>query len=272
MSRPGRRQRVQPHEADADRLLLGWRPAPERGQLLLDWVRARAWRANPDSHTVPCDLRDWSEVVGDRWPALLDPAGPATISREQVFEVGDRCRATGDFLPLLAATYAWGYASGLGLYRFGVVASGLGVEAVLAEAIEVLDSGGAVSAYGRLRGAVKHFGPAFFTKFLYFSCRSASVGPRPLILDARVAAACRSVTRSSLRQTGLNEDVADEVAWWQWGKGGWTQHRYDVYLQFAENLSGQLGEVGDGSWPRGRADALELALFDRGLLSAGAWT
>lgn len=130
-------------------------------------------------------------------------------------------------MPLLAATFAWGYGpSGLGRHRFLQVAGGGGVETALREAIHVLDVDGAVAAYEQLRGSVRGFGPAFLTKFLYFAQGPVVVEPGPLILDARVAAACRSIAVSVLRGDGMDPDLAHELARWQWSDGGWSTYRY----------------------------------------------
>ena len=61
---------------------------------------------------------------------------------------------------------------------------------------------------------------------------------------------------------GLPTDAA--VAAWIWSDGGWTPHRYEVYLRWTAAAAEQLAAAGIG-WPRSSPDLLELALF------AGAW-
>lgn len=272
MGRTGRSKRLTPLSENADGLLLAWRPSAGQRAMLLDWVGQRAWRADPSLHTVGCDLNGWALTLDDVWPSSLGQHG-LTISRGQVFEVARRARAAGEWVPLLAATYAWGYGtSGLGRYRFQQLAARKDLGAVLGDAVHVLDKDGPVAAYTRLRGAVRGFGPAFFTKFLYFAGGEGAAKPAPLILDARVAAACRAIAMSVTQGSGVDPDLANELAWWQWGKGAWTPHRYDVYLRLVGAVNALMEASSEGRWPMGRTDVVELAMFDPDLLQAGVWS
>jgi hypothetical protein len=84
--------------------------------------------------------------------------------------------------------------------------------------------------WSRLRG----FGPAFFTKFLYFST------PGALILDNRLANAVYSRSRLPYLVTGKGRSLA------------WTPYRYAVYLQWMGHTAQAVGV---------EPEILELTLF-----------
>ncbi|WP_322939925.1 8-oxoguanine DNA glycosylase OGG fold protein [Actinacidiphila paucisporea] len=54
---------------------------------------------------------------------------------------------------------------------------------------------------------------------------------------------------------------AAKVAAWIWSDGGWTPHRYGVYLRWMTAASEQLASAGIG-WPPACPDLLELAFFE----------
>lgn len=239
--------------------------------MLLDWVDAHPWRSDPRLHTVRGNRALWSETVPGHWPDSLGAEG-SEISRGDVFDIAKSARSDGEWLPLLAATFAWGYGpSGLGYARFLKIAARDGVEESLKGAVDVLDAAGSVAAYKQLQGEVRGLGPAFFTKFLYFAQGTRPLPPGPLILDARVAASCRTLARTCLLEAGTDAQLTDELTSWQWGQTGWTAHRYGVYLDVVTGLAEHLAESSEGRWPTGRPDVVELALFDRALRKAGAW-
>lgn len=272
MRRLTRSERFGPLAALADELVLEWRPDSAQTQALIDWVGARDWHRDPRLHTVQCDRHEWAQAAGGQWPSSLD-ATESTISRGEAFTVARRARFESNWMPLLATVYAWGYGrSRLGRYRYGQIAALDNVDSVLANAVNVMDEKGPVAAYERLAGTVTGFGPAFFTKFLYFAADAKPTKNPSLILDARVAAACRSITHSMLRGAGVDSELARGLARWQWGKGSWTPHRYGVYLDFAAGLTAHLEAQGREKWPEETPDAVELALFDRELFRTGTWS
>lgn len=97
-----------------------------------------------------------------------------------------------------------------------------------------------MAAYRRLRSAIAGLGPAFFTKFLYFVGGAVPdvPGPRPLILDRRIARVLRAYATRLGEEAGLGE--AAKLAAWLWSDGGWTPHRYDMYLRWMHGATGQL--------------------------------
>jgi len=85
--------------------------------------------------------------------------------------------------------------------------------------------------FSRLHG----FGPAFFTKFLYFST------PGALILDNRLASAIHRLSRLPHLLTGNGRSLA------------WTPYRYSVYLHWMTQTAQAV---------RVEPELLELALFE----------
>ncbi|MFC8763708.1 hypothetical protein ACFUAG_23765 [Streptomyces sp. NPDC057193] len=200
------------------------------------------------------------------WPSgLAEQVGhePTLLSRAQVLAVARTGAATASWTETLVASYVWGQGDvGYGAHRLGEILRPAPVEAVLAQAIALLATDGAVAGYRRLSGAIAGLGPAFFTKFLYFAGGAVvdAPGPRPLILDQRVARVLRAYTTRLGEEIGLEEPA--KLAAWLWSDGGWTPHRYDVYLRWAHGATDQL--AGSTHWPL-VPDVLELALF------SGTW-
>ncbi|GHB75522.1 hypothetical protein GCM10010377_77380 [Streptomyces viridiviolaceus] len=216
------------------------------------------------SHAVRYRPASW---VGIRpWPSLLTDCsaqGSAKLSRAEVLAVARASEESADWLPALVASYVWGQGSnGYGPYRLARILSTPSLPAYLAKAVSLLADDGAVPAYRSMRGAVPGLGPAFFTKFLYFagSALPKVPGPRPLILDQRIARTLRGYATRAGQEAGLDQPA--RLAGWLWSDGGWTPHRYDVYLQWMHAAQGQIT-----LWPPAR-DLLELAIFS-GCLEAG---
>ncbi|MGW4705283.1 8-oxoguanine DNA glycosylase OGG fold protein, partial [Streptomyces sp. NPDC004285] len=193
-------------------------------------------------------------------PASAAPAA-GRLSRARVTDAVREAVRGGRWTEALAVPYAWGHGgTGYGPHRLRKILAAPHAPRVLAEAASVLGEGGAVEAYRVLRGAVKGLGPAFFTKFLYFvdQAADAPAAPRALVLDRKVA----RVVRAHAARVGREADLpaAAGTAAWIWSDGGWTEHRYAVYLRWVAHASGQLASAGIG-WPEDSPDLLELALF-----------
>ncbi len=114
----------------------------------------------------------------------------------------------------------------------------------IAEARRRLKECGPLSAYDYLRGKdmrgkIPYWGPAFFTKFLYFADIPGETG-RALILDNQTA---WMVTQLSRMEHLVDQRNRSER---------WTAYRYGVYLAWMTTVSGQL---------QVRPDFLEYALF-----------
>lgn len=108
------------------------------------------------------------------------------------------------------------------------------------DALDVLHSEGPVAAYRLLNNAghIKHLGPAFFTKVLYFAgYRSDRPGLRPLIMD-------QYVVKELNRRCNF-----------RWRSTGWSTDQYEQYLVWTHDCA-----QGYGVEP----DAVEYELFCAG--------
>ncbi|MFJ3310800.1 hypothetical protein ACIPSA_49285 [Streptomyces sp. NPDC086549] len=224
------------------------------------------YAAGVGGHAVEYAPVHWAGV--EPWPARFSErtlARIAVVSRAQVVAAVGEAAERREWSEALVASYVWGQGrTGYGPHRLKEILAESAVAPALAKAASALEEENAVAAYRVLYGAVKGLGPAFFTKLLYFLALAVDgpSSPRALILDQRVA----NVLRDHATRVGLAMGLtsADAVAAWIWSDGGWTPHRYDVYLQWMTAAAGQLAESGVG-WPVASPDLLELALF------SGVW-
>lgn len=200
---------------------------------------------------VPFDRARWLPLLPDStwWPAELDGcptvAGRPRVSRATVFGIARRSDTVEGRRHLLTATLVWGTGtkarSVARRARIFQKPSAEDIDTRLENALTTLREQGAVAAYFAFNNDqwIKHLGPAFFTKVLYFAGYEHPVGPwRPLILDSVVARALRSA----------DTDV-------KWPGGGWTTPRYERYLSLAHDHAHQAGVL---------PDQVEAALFRRG--------
>ncbi|AXL93030.1 hypothetical protein C4J65_35780 [Streptomyces sp. CB09001] len=243
-------------------------PSPVVRALGRWWEKNAAAYADgtPGAHIIRYTPGRWAQITP--WPKSLAPTsagGDATVSRAEVASaVADALRREA-FREALVATYVWGKGKrgtpgGSGPSTLHKTLTFDGLDAALAAAVTALREHGAPQAYAALQGQVPGLGPAFFTKFLYFTAIAVPPdrGPRPLILDRVLARRLRQIAAAVGRESG--HDVDGSVAAWVWSDSNWTPHRYGVYLFFMHAATGQLA-TGD-SWPSGAApDLLECALF-----------
>ncbi|MFE3281748.1 hypothetical protein ACFXJJ_01340 [Streptomyces sp. NPDC059233] len=221
------------------------------------------YAAGVGAHAVTYVPARWSEI--EPWPGRFVDRSltkAATVSRDQVVAVAREAVEGGQWSLALTASYVWGQGrTGYGPHRLKSVLAEPNVADVLSRAGSALSNDGAVTAYRILNKAVTGLGPAFFTKLLYFLdlATDAPGAPRALVLDQRVARVVRAHAARTALEIGLPS--AADVAAWTWSDGGWTPHRYEVYLHWITAASEQLAASGIG-WPAGNPDLLELALFD----------
>lgn len=221
------------------------------------------YAAGAGVHAVEYVPAHWSGIVP--WPDQLSERSHTkytAISRAQVAAVAREAVKGGKWPEALVASYVWGQGrTGYGPHRLKEILAEPNVSDVLAKAGATLQEGSAVAAYRVMYAAVRGLGPAFFTKLLYFLdlAMDTPAARRALILDQRVARVVRThATRVGL-EMGLTS--ASDVAAWTWSDGGWTPHRYGIYLHWITAAAGQLASSGIG-WPGSSPDLLELALFD----------
>lgn len=185
------------------------------------------------AHRVCFSAGAWDDLRG--LPARAVETG--CISRGDVFELADQVRAEDRCAAdLLLASFVWGWGTtGYGPRRYRSVceAAGNQLEPSLRSALAAtIDSAGAfdpIAGYAHLYGGydegrarpgqapysrLRGFGPAFFTKFLYFST------PGALILDNRLANAVYDLSRMPNLVTDSGRSVA------------WTPYRYAVYVHW----------------------------------------
>lgn len=214
-------------------------------------LKAPAWLAEPSKAE---DFDPALKINTDWWQKTLTAANreaevPPTIdgrlSRKAIFQIASR----GIHEPQVARTVLWAsLAWGEGTRAFrnpGRVRSFLSNtdlnSGLLTEAAELATSE-PEAAYRLLNRKIKNLGPAFFTKFLYFSGAGDPVHPS-LILDARVAAALR-----------------DHCGWDSLRVGGaWPPETYGRYCTLLERWARELTH-GDNPVT---AELLEFRLFSR---------
>ncbi|MFF2937913.1 8-oxoguanine DNA glycosylase OGG fold protein [Streptomyces mirabilis] len=220
----------------------------------------------PGAHTVRYTPARWAQI--SPWPSALAPVGAggdAAVSRAEVAAAVADALQREAFREALVATYVWGKGKrgtpgGSGPATLDKILAFDGLDAVLAAAVTALREHGAPKAYAALQGRVPGLGPAFFTKFLYFTGRAVlpAGGVRPLILDQVLAGRMRQMATVVGSESGHDPDGS--IAAWVWSDGNWTPHRYQVYLSFLHAAADQL--VTEDTWPAGgTADLLECALF-----------
>lgn len=200
------------------------------------------------------DLRSHGvRVDPGRWPAdiatlLRGRVRDGLLSRGAVIDAGAR---DGRGWSLFVLSYVWGWGRrGYGparLSRIRTATTDDAIRAVLDEALADLDTLGPIAAYKRLRGAVPGWGPAFFTKWLYFADQVGGRG-RALILNKKVAIRLQELTQMPC--------LVDS----QRRSRRWTAYRYAVYLAWAHGAADQVSEATRSPVP---ADLVELALFRR---------
>ncbi|MFJ3640080.1 hypothetical protein ACIPRD_10040 [Streptomyces sp. NPDC090108] len=236
---------------------------------LVHWWSENAGRypdATPGAHTVHYTPARWAEITP--WPAALasrSSAGDAEISRALVASAVADALGREAYTEALVATYVWGKGksgtpAGSGPTTLKNILAADDLENVLAKAVAALREDDARRAYEVLLLPSNGLGPSFFTKFLYFAGQAVPTGqgPQPLVLDQVLARRMRGLAAQVGKDTGYDPDGS--VAAWVWSDGGWSPHRYEVYLSFLQAAARQLSKV--GGWPPDAgADLLECALF-----------
>ncbi len=208
------------------------------------------------AHCVPFSLTAWREFAECLPEAVR---AQEQICRGDVFDLASQVlREVRRAVDLLTASFVWGMGkTGYGPHRYREICAAASgdLEQVLRRVLNEISDGqgcaGPVARYAQFYGGDNYehraapgderwsrlpgFGPAFFTKFLYFST------PGALILDARIA---RSVENISGLPHLVNSDGTVPA---------WTPYRYCVYLHWMNQTAQTVGIA---------SDLLEVTLFE----------
>ncbi|MDO5499177.1 MAG: hypothetical protein Q4F67_05785 [Propionibacteriaceae bacterium] len=147
------------------------------------------------------------------------------VTRRHVFDASENVNSEADALNLYVIMCGWGAGpQGQTGYRCRLPLDQPDVGAKLLRTHQAIRGGAdPVEVYRSLatgENRIKYFGPAFFTKWLYFSGYDTPTTQRkPLILDSRVAAS---------------------LGWASWG---WSPELYGQYLELAAEIAAKLDEA-----------------------------
>lgn len=213
-------------------------------RVVLDKLKVAFPQGPPTAEQVRGQEFAWGRSQWEkRWPAgmyrpaALDSQEAVAVSRRDVHRRAERVDTEADALELYLLMAAWGTGTkARAIARAARPLQEEGVAATLLQAHSAARSEEPADCYAQmLRGGslrIKHLGPAFFTKWIYFAGFEAgsSGRARPLILDARVA-----------RTLG-------------WATWGWSASSYARYIAVSEALR-------DAWCPEAPTDVIEYALF-----------
>lgn len=141
---------------------------------------AQQWAALPSATLVPA--------------VLAEPAAQLQQSRQELFDTARKVRTEGDAVDLYVRVSGWGVAnSARGRYRCLQVLRDPEAPRKLLDTAAAARYDDPVETFSRLSWGgdlkIKGYGPAFFTKWMYFTGYDSAAGTSPLILDQRVAGA-----------------------------------------------------------------------------------
>lgn len=180
-------------------------------------------------------LKRWPE--GLEIPDFLEPGTRLKVSRQQLFDRAANVNSPAEALDLYVWIAGWGTGTGArAVGRSAQVLKSPEVSELLWRSFSNVHERGAIEAYRRLytwgEDRIKYFGPAFFTKWLYFAAYDSWSGtsPAPLILDSVVAAALDC------------------------GSTGWSSTEYGQYLDTVE-------QIRQACAPDETSHVIEYALF-----------
>ncbi|MFD7959346.1 hypothetical protein ACFV5J_00885 [Streptomyces zaomyceticus] len=214
-------------------------PLPDRDTYILK----QAIPFNPDQWTTRLPNEQW-------WPkplsALPRTGRWPTVDRQTVFRMAEHSETPEGRRALLIATLVWGTGtSARSIARRVRIFHENDLDWLdhrIAAATTEIDRGDPVAAFLVLNdrdARVKHLGPAFFSKLLYFaSAGHPTGGLLPLIIDSNVALAL------------------DELSPHSWAPDErWDSKKYANYLDLAHSWAERFGV---------EADMVERKLFERG--------
>jgi len=179
------------------------------------------------------NLADSEVADGGKWPE---------VDRQAILDVAPRVATPRDAVRFYVMACTWGVGVN---QRFVTrrVRIAIGNEAAGERLLSgiLLRHADSISAYEAFRSGsarLKHLGPGFFSKILYFGSWNDSPAQRPLILDQYVAAALNGVAGLGWKRT------------WNWTTG-----QYKQYLDLAAQWGNEWGT---------EPDVVEKTLFRHG--------
>jgi hypothetical protein len=186
-------------------------------------------------------LNQWPGIPVERPEVLSGGETRIRVTRQDLFDAARVVETERDAVDLFVRVAGWGSGtSARAIARTAKVLREGGASRALLESAKAAREMDPVDAYRMLnhRGEykMKGFGPAFFTKWMYFNGyeQSTSRGVRPLILDKR---------------------VATSLGWKK--KTGWFTSEYGEYLEEVEEVRRQWA-------PDVEPHVIEYALFKAG--------
>lgn len=208
------------------------------------------------NHAVSVDGERWRRALTDRGlPSVggkFADGGRTTVTRKEVFDLGEQPPTVEQAFQLLYYSLAWGLGTkaprlhqrldGLAAYRDKAGELLTSAWTLVREGAPAKDVYSTLTT-NRGEARIPWFGPAFSTKFLYFA-QGSTIEPRYLILDRVVS-------------TNLHRDV-----WPQGATAGWWPETYERYCNLLGGWAEQATERLDRT-RRVRCDEVELALFRR---------
>lgn len=187
----------------------------------------RKWQENgsPQQQAFGWSLDKWQAKFPDYAGALSKL--PPAVDRDVILEAcKDAASSPDSAIEAFLVAMAWGYGGvGYGPWRTKRILDGDAEAGQKLQAVaEAVATDGSVAGYQLMANAsrLKHLGPAFGTKFLYF-CPQAHTGPRALILDQIVG-------------SWLDSEADLDLDFETWDTGD-----YETYVQTVENWAGELG-------------------------------
>lgn len=211
------------------------------------WLAEKLADSDVRGHSVAYDPGKWRDLP----PSL---GSGTSITRGDIFGLADS-----PAIDVFTASYLFGMGTrGYGPSRYDKIRAGAPrLGETLDRVREIGRCQGPIFAYAQLYGGRDHehrtrpgtepwsrvdaYGPAFFTKFLYFTV------PGALILDARLAGRVARLTGNSYGYLTRGQPVA------------WTPYRYAIYLHWMRQAAADVSR--HTAFPMVSSEQIELTLF-----------
>jgi hypothetical protein len=189
--------------------------APFKLKRLQEWLQNVTLSSQPEQ---TFDADKWLKEIQLAEIKVILERHPRAIKRIDIValagEAGEN-PAPASIRRVFLATMLWGYTNvGYGPWRVARMLGNLAqLDRVLSEAHKAIRSSNIRQAYTSLQDAhIPYFGPAFFTKFLYFAGLGCGVDHFPLILDSRVMLSLQELLGANAPALGELDDYLQYVA------------------------------------------------------------